>query len=249
VPWIVTPVSAHHDLARQALENGKHIFVGSKPRWFTISDDLPQYEEHADYRARVKEVIRSANRFELLVILAADTANQLSPDALPHFWAKCAAEFKTNPNVFFAPSPGVNFPGIQALVVVTYRSDEVDPGHPFAVLLGDLAGRPTVHTHDVPGLSVEAVRALAAEAGADLDAAALHRYTGGNAFHVTEVLASGGEAVPTSVRDAVRARVSRLDPDTRAALEMVALAGREHRDDEVLARSVDRLRRDVHPRQ
>ena len=24
----------------------KHIFVGSKARWFTITDDLPQYEEH-----------------------------------------------------------------------------------------------------------------------------------------------------------------------------------------------------------
>jgi len=23
-----------------------HIFVGSKARWFTITDDLPQYEEH-----------------------------------------------------------------------------------------------------------------------------------------------------------------------------------------------------------
>jgi hypothetical protein len=25
----------------------KHIFVGSKAPWFTIADDLPQYEEHA----------------------------------------------------------------------------------------------------------------------------------------------------------------------------------------------------------
>ena len=24
----------------------EHIFVGSKARWFTITDDLPQYEEH-----------------------------------------------------------------------------------------------------------------------------------------------------------------------------------------------------------
>ena len=24
----------------------KHIFVGSKARWFTITDDLPQYQEH-----------------------------------------------------------------------------------------------------------------------------------------------------------------------------------------------------------
>ena len=25
----------------------RHIFVGSKARWFTITDDLPQYQEHA----------------------------------------------------------------------------------------------------------------------------------------------------------------------------------------------------------
>ncbi len=25
----------------------KHIFVGSKAPWFTITDDLPQFEEHA----------------------------------------------------------------------------------------------------------------------------------------------------------------------------------------------------------
>jgi hypothetical protein len=25
-----------------------HIFVGSKAPWFTITDDLPQYREHAD---------------------------------------------------------------------------------------------------------------------------------------------------------------------------------------------------------
>ncbi len=26
-----------------------HIFVGSKAPWFTITDDLPQYDEHATY--------------------------------------------------------------------------------------------------------------------------------------------------------------------------------------------------------
>ncbi|WP_158813800.1 GFA family protein [Methylocapsa sp. S129] len=30
-----------------AIRPTKHIFVGSKARWFTIADDLPQYEEHA----------------------------------------------------------------------------------------------------------------------------------------------------------------------------------------------------------
>jgi hypothetical protein len=30
-----------------AIRPTKHIFVGSKAPWFTITDDLPQYEEHA----------------------------------------------------------------------------------------------------------------------------------------------------------------------------------------------------------
>jgi hypothetical protein len=29
-----------------AIRPTKHIFVGSKARWFTITDDLPQYEGH-----------------------------------------------------------------------------------------------------------------------------------------------------------------------------------------------------------
>ena len=43
-----------------------------------------------------------------------------------------------------------------------------------------------------------------------LDAAALYRLTGGNPFYVTEVVQSGMGEVPTSARDAVLARVSRL---------------------------------------
>jgi uncharacterized protein (TIGR03437 family) len=62
-----------------------------------------QFEESGDYRARVREVVESANRFELLTILAADPAEQLAPPALAHFWARCAGEFKGHPSVFFAP--------------------------------------------------------------------------------------------------------------------------------------------------
>ena len=68
-----------------------------------------EYEESGAYRARAQEVVESANRFELLVILAADPASPLSPRALAHFWTRCASEFKSYPNVFFAlaPSPGM----------------------------------------------------------------------------------------------------------------------------------------------
>ncbi len=31
-----------------SIRPSKHIFVGSKAPWFTIADDLPQYQEHAE---------------------------------------------------------------------------------------------------------------------------------------------------------------------------------------------------------
>lgn len=65
-----------------------------------------EYEESGAYRARVAEVVRSANRFELVTILAADFAEQVSAEALAHFWGHCAVDFKRYPNVFFAPGQG-----------------------------------------------------------------------------------------------------------------------------------------------
>ena len=62
-----------------------------------------EYEESGGYRARAAEVVGSANRFELLVILAADPGEQISGEALAHFWTRCAGDFKSYPNVFFAP--------------------------------------------------------------------------------------------------------------------------------------------------
>ena len=49
--------------------------------------------------------------------------------------------------------------------------------------------------------------------------------TGGNAFFVTEVLAAAGPRLPTSVRDAVLARVARLSPAAREVVDVVSLAG------------------------
>lgn len=65
-----------------------------------------QYEDSVAYRAGAREVVESANRFELLAILAADSGEQLSPEALARFWARCAGDFKSYPNVFFAPGHG-----------------------------------------------------------------------------------------------------------------------------------------------
>ncbi|MGD0771936.1 MAG: hypothetical protein ABSC05_03850 [Candidatus Solibacter sp.] len=65
-----------------------------------------EYEESGGYRARAREVVESANRFELLAILAADAGEEVTAKALAHFWARCAGDFKSHANVFFAPGNG-----------------------------------------------------------------------------------------------------------------------------------------------
>ncbi len=109
------------------------------------------------------------------------------------------------------------------LLLATYRDDDLTPGNPLRVALGDLATQRSVRRIGLAPLSPEAVRVLAGDAG--LDAAALYRLTGGNPFYVTEVVASGMGEVPASARDAVLARVSRLSPAARELLDAAALIG------------------------
>lgn len=110
-----------------------------------------------------------------------------------------------------------------ALVMVSYRPEDTTVGDGLRVLLGDTASATGTRRIDLSPLTVDGVAKLAAEHGAP-DAGELHAVTGGNPFFVTEALASRGE-LPQTVRDAVLARVSRLDEDGQRALELVALAG------------------------
>ena len=124
----------------------------------------------------------------------------------------------------------------RAVVLVTYRPDEVASSPALRVLLGDTASATGTRRIDLPALTPAGVARLAAEhAVADgqdgraaIDPGHLHAVTGGNAFYVTEVLTAGARSpdeVPSSVRDAVMARVARLPKRTQRALEVVALAG------------------------
>jgi DNA-binding CsgD family transcriptional regulator/tetratricopeptide (TPR) repeat protein len=112
---------------------------------------------------------------------------------------------------------------MRALLVVTYRDDEVGPRHPLRIALGDLATSAPVARLPIPRLSEEAVRILAGHSG--VDAGTLYRQTAGNPFFITEVLAAGGTGIPASVRDAVLARASRMSPAARALLEAAAAIG------------------------
>ena len=98
----------------------------------------------------------------------------------------------------------------RSLVIGMLRDDEIGATHPMRALLGDVARSPRADTLATPALSVQAVQGLVGER--PVDPVWLHRVTGGNAFFVCEMLDHDGDDLPTTVRDAVLARTSGLDP-------------------------------------
>jgi DNA-binding NarL/FixJ family response regulator len=108
---------------------------------------------------------------------------------------------------------------VPALVLATYRDDELDRAEQLRVLLGELVRRPG--RLKLAPLSPAAVAELAAPHGADAEE--LHRRTGGNPFFVVEALEAGGERIPDTVRDAVIGRAARLPEPARRLLDAVAV--------------------------
>jgi DNA-binding CsgD family transcriptional regulator/tetratricopeptide (TPR) repeat protein len=110
---------------------------------------------------------------------------------------------------------------VPALVVATYRDDELAADHPLRSVLGELRAGSGVRRVALAPLSLGGVEALTTASG--VDAAGLYRVTAGNPFFVTEVLAAGGTDIPATVRDAVLARAGRLSSHARRLLEAAAV--------------------------
>jgi DNA-binding CsgD family transcriptional regulator len=112
---------------------------------------------------------------------------------------------------------------IKALLLVTYRDDELGGDHPLRMVLGDLATQRATRRMKLPPLSEDAVRALVGQR--DVDAAELFRITGGNPFYASEIIDAGWPSVPATVRDAVGARLARSGNGTREMVEAAAVVG------------------------
>ena len=111
---------------------------------------------------------------------------------------------------------------LPAVLVLTYRDDHLEAGHPLRRVLGQAARAPRVRSLEPARLSEAAVRRLAA--ASPLDPHEVYAATGGNPFFVAEVLAAGSTCrIPRTVVDAVLARVHGLDLNTQAALEQLAV--------------------------
>jgi DNA-binding CsgD family transcriptional regulator/tetratricopeptide (TPR) repeat protein len=111
---------------------------------------------------------------------------------------------------------------LPAVLVLTYRDDELDREHALHGLLGQASRSDQVRHLPLRRLSREAVGQLSA--GGSVTADDLFTLTSGNPFFVHELLASAqGEHVPRTIVDAVLARVRRLDPPVQDVLEQLAV--------------------------
>ncbi len=165
-----------------------------------VADDAAPYELFVALLDRLRATVRPT----LLVVEDIHWADEVSLD--------------------FVRFAGRRIADTNALMVCTYRDDEVGPEHPLQPVLGDLASsRDWVHRLHLEPLTPAAVAELAA--GTEVDPAELFAATGGNPFFVTEILA-GDEEIPASVADAVLARVNRLDEAARRIVEVTSIAPR-----------------------
>lgn len=107
---------------------------------------------------------------------------------------------------------------LRAVLLLTYRDDEISDRHPLQTVFGDL---PTDAAMRIPlqRLSEDAVTDMARRSGCAAEG--IFATTGGNPFFVTEILRADG--VPATVRDAVLARAARQAPPVRSLLDLVAI--------------------------
>ena len=108
-----------------------------------------------------------------------------------------------------------------ALLIATYRDEELSPNHPARLALGELTGRHVIRMRLAP-LSAAAVSEMAKNSC--WNPAQLYQITGGNPFFVSEALACPGERVPETVRDAVLARLMRCSSAARELAELVCIS-------------------------
>ncbi len=103
------------------------------------------------------------------------------------------------------------------VLILSFRNDEVGASHPLTAVLGDLPSS-AVRRIGLEPLSEKAVAQLSGAEGKGL--LNLCDLTGGNPLFLTELLAHGGPGgpLPTSIRDAVWSRLSRISEGERQAL-------------------------------
>jgi DNA-binding CsgD family transcriptional regulator/tetratricopeptide (TPR) repeat protein len=107
---------------------------------------------------------------------------------------------------------------INSILIITYRHDEISSEHPLRFVLGDIPSQNLVKIK-LPVLSENMVNVLAEVHGLKN----LFKTTGGNPFLISEMISNKDEGIPSSIKDSILARMSRLSSSARELIEFVSI--------------------------
>ncbi len=134
-----------------------------------------------------------------------------------------------------------------ATVLITYRPNALNPGHPTSTFLQRAERRPQVAQFRLEPLRREEVEAFLAAAGRPVDAATVehvHTRTGGNPLLLSELESAFADdsdltaGLPWTLAEMLRPEIERLPAEEREVAEAVAVLGTEVAF-ELLAAAVD----------
>ncbi len=102
--------------------------------------------------------------------------------------------------------------------IITYRDDEINSAHPLRLVLGDIPAKDLLKIK-LPPLTEETVKKIAESSKIKN----LYKITGGNPFLLNEVLSNQDEIIPSTIKDSVLTRISRLSENARSLVELVSI--------------------------
>lgn len=122
--------------------------------------------------------------------------------------------------------------GSGVLLILAYRSDDINRRHPLRPVLVDLERHGLLDHIRLESLTAAQVRAqISAISGAEPDRARIDRVVrlaDGNPFHVEELLSlDDGGQLPPSLGEVLEARLDQLDDASRKLVSTAAVIGRE----------------------
>lgn len=139
----------------------------------------------------------------------------------------------------------------RVMIIATFRSDDLERGHPLLVRLAEIARFPTVERIDLRPLSLDEQReqlvAILGRRPARGVVEQIHARAEGNPFFAEEIVASrtgpddadpAPDAIPRSLRDILIGRIARLSSAAQRTVGAVAVAG-SRADEALLGRVID----------
>jgi DNA-binding CsgD family transcriptional regulator/tetratricopeptide (TPR) repeat protein len=214
---IVGPAGA--DLARLVPELGAAAPAGDGPASSELAGAIPDAERDGRHAARLLEHVLgligrlAADRPTILVFEDVQWSDPATRDLLSFLAHSLRAE--------------------RVLVVLTFRTEHLEPRDRAYAWLADLRRVPRVRTIELaPLTAAETARQLAGLVGdavAEALAMRIHARSEGNPLFNEELLGAvraGSGELPTQLSDALLATVARLPASTAAVLDVVAVAGR-----------------------